>query len=153
MFCKAKLLNSDSLSSCTASPTWRTEYSWCKRMKPEIERLFSQYFPTSHNKVILLLSLPTSHSHGPLAELHLILNNTLQNISHLISEISHLQAVPPNSNPQALSSNSNTIRISKIIFLYKLTLLLSFGIAFEKKFLSLVMNVTNLIFNLRWITF
>jgi hypothetical protein len=70
-----------------------------------------QYFPTSYNTVSLLLHLPTSHSDFPLGAFQLTLNNTLQNIPHLLSVISH---------PQAVSSNSKTITISKIIFLYKL---------------------------------
>jgi len=70
-----------------------------------------QYFPTSYNTVTLLLPLPTPHSDGPMGAFRLTLYNTLQNIPHLLSVISH---------PQGLSSNSKTIRISKIIFLWKL---------------------------------
>jgi len=73
--------------------------------------IIKQYFPARYNTVPLLLSLLISHSDGPLGAFHVTLNNTLQNISHLISEI---------SLPQPVSCNSKTIRISKITFLYKL---------------------------------
>jgi hypothetical protein len=88
-----------------------------------------QYFPTSYDTVALLLSLPTSHSDGPLAAFHVTLDNTLQNIPHLLPVISH---------PQALSSNSKTIRISKIIFLYKLLYWCHSEVFWKKKILLLV---------------
>ena len=40
----AKRLNSVFLSIGTARPTLRTEHSWCKRKKPEIERLYSPLY-------------------------------------------------------------------------------------------------------------
>ena len=70
-----------------------------------------QCCPTRYNTVFVLHPLQTSNSDGPLGAFQLTLNNTLQNIPHLLSVISH---------PQALSSNSKIIRISKIIFLHKL---------------------------------
>jgi hypothetical protein len=70
-----------------------------------------QYFPTSYNTVALLLYLLNTHADGQLGAFQLTLNNTLQNIPHLLSVISH---------PQTVCSNSKTITISKIISLYKL---------------------------------
>jgi len=55
--------------------------------------IIKQYFPARYNTVPLLLSLLISHSDGALGAFHVTLNNTLQNISHLISEISLPQAV------------------------------------------------------------
>jgi len=69
--------------------------------------IIKHYFPARYNTVTLFLSLLISHSDGPLGAFHVTLNNTLQNIPHLISII---------SQPQAVSSNSKTVRISKFIF-------------------------------------
>jgi len=43
-----------------------------------------QYFPTSYNTVSILLSVPSSHSDGPLAGFRLTLNTTLQIIPQLL---------------------------------------------------------------------
>jgi hypothetical protein len=44
----------------------------------------NQYLVTSYNAGSLLLSLPTSHSDGPLEAFNATQNNTLQNIPQLV---------------------------------------------------------------------